>query len=88
MKQEDELRVSFRIVDFDAKRFHTFQEMYHADGWLAATGEGLSLHVETRGPSVAQMPQSILDALARMKSASHPLPDGIGRAVSMSRKKA
>ncbi|MEM6482234.1 MAG: thioesterase family protein [Pseudomonadota bacterium] len=85
VKQSDRLQVSFRVIDFDAKRFHTFQEMYHTDGWLAATGEGLALHVDTSGPNVAPMPTEIQSKLARIKEQSGPHPQGVGRAVSMRR---
>ncbi|MEM6579448.1 MAG: thioesterase family protein [Pseudomonadota bacterium] len=87
VKKEDRLQVAFHVIDFDAKRFHTFQEMYHTDGWLAATGEGLALHVDTSGPHVAPMPEPILSALARMKGASDQAPQGLGRAISMRRSK-
>ena len=32
--------------------FHTFQELYHEDGWISATGEGLTLHVDLTGPKI------------------------------------
>ena len=55
LKLGDKVRCSFRIIDFDEKRFHAFQEMVHEDGWVAATGEGLTLHVDLAGPRVAPM---------------------------------
>ncbi|MBP0614948.1 thioesterase family protein [Jiella mangrovi] len=50
--------VSSRIVGLDAKRLHVFQEMFHVDGWLAATLESLSLSIDQRGesPKVAAFP--------------------------------
>ena len=46
--------------DFDEKRFHVFQELHHVDGWLAATSESLTLHVDMTGPKVAHFPDDIL----------------------------
>ena len=41
------IRVTFQLLDWDAKRLHFFEEMYHADaGYLAATSEQLALHVD------------------------------------------
>ena len=42
----DPIRVTFQLLDWDAKRMHFFEEMYHAEqGYLAATSEQLALHV-------------------------------------------
>lgn len=57
LHENDEVFVTLQILDHDAKRFHTYQELYHADGWLAATAEGLTLHVDQSGPRVAEMPR-------------------------------
>ena len=90
VKLGDKVRSSFWIVDYDENRFHTFQELYHEDGWLAATGEGLTLHVSLNGPKpkVAPMPEPIfgrLKAMARANAAM-PQPDGVGRKIGIKRK--
>ncbi|MEO3414733.1 thioesterase family protein [Roseovarius sp. CAU 1744] len=87
VKLGDRLRASFRILGHDEKRFHSFQELLHEDGWLAATGEGMTLHVDLSGPRVAPMPVEILDRVAAM-AADHarlPRPDGIGGRISLDR---
>ena len=43
----DELRVETRIVDFDSKRAHVYQEMYHDDR-LLATQETLSISFDIK----------------------------------------
>lgn len=85
LKLEDRVRASFRIIAHDEKRFHSFQELYHEDGWLAATGEGMTLHVDLSGPRVAPMPPEILARVAAMAQAdAHlPLPKGVGGRISM-----
>ena len=86
----DQVRVSFRILDHDAKRIHGWQEMHHEDGWLAATLEGLWLHIamagpDNPGPRVSPFPDDVAGKLAAM-AATHgllPLPDGAGRPVGI-----
>ena len=84
----DRVRVSLQLIDHDAKRFHVFQQILHEDGWLAATAEGLTLHVDMTGPRVAPMPDDIAANMARMQ-AEHdllPRPDGIGRTIGIPRR--
>lgn len=84
----DKLYSTVWIVDHDEKRFHTFQELYHEDGWLSATGEGLTLHVDLDGPRVAPMPVAIRDRIAALRAAHAklPRPGGIGRRIGIARK--
>ena len=88
VKLGDRLRSTFYLIDYDEKRFHTFQELYHEDGWISATGEGLTLHVDLDGPKVAPMPPDILGRIAAMAEAHArlPRPDGIGRRIGITRK--
>src|SRR6204780_5479572 len=42
------VRVTFQLLDFDAKRLHYFEQLFHAaEGWLSATSENMALHVDT-----------------------------------------
>lgn len=88
LKLGDRIRVGFHLVDYDEKRIHTFQQMYHEDGWLAATGEGLTLHVDLSGPRVAPMPADILSRVAQMaeEHAELPAPEGVGGRIGIRRK--
>ncbi|MEP2890013.1 thioesterase family protein [Tateyamaria sp.] len=70
----DPVTVTFHLVDFDAKRFHSYSEIWHTDGWLAATGEAMTLHVDQSGPCVAPMPADILANLSRVGAAHSVLP--------------
>jgi len=78
---------TFQLIDYDAKRFHIFQELWHNDGWLAATGEALTLHVDQSGetPKVAPMPDTILQKLAAMKQSQStlPRPERAGRKIAI-----
>jgi len=88
VKLGDKLRSTFYLIDYDEKRFHTYQELYHEDGWISATGEGLTLHVNLDGPKVAPMPTDILDRIGAMAQAHAqlPRPDGVGRQIGIKRK--
>ena len=84
----DRVRCTFRLLDHDTKRFHTWQELWHEDGWLAATAEGLGLHIDMSGPRVAPFPPDIAETLGRWKAASDnlPRPERAGRAIGIPRK--
>jgi acyl-CoA thioester hydrolase len=88
LKEGDRVTVTFQLVDYDEKRFHAYQEMWHEDGWLAATAEGLTLHIDQSGPRVAPMPPEILarfDAM-REEQAGLPRPERIGRHIAIKRR--
>jgi len=83
---EDPVRVTFQLIDYDSKRMHYFEQLFHAaDGWVAATSENMSLHVDMESKKTAPFPAEILRCLARMKAAHAklPLPEAAGRRVAM-----
>lgn len=79
--------VSVLVVAADAKRIHTFKELRHAtEGWLSATSENMSLHMDMTARKVARFPDDIrtrVEALVEAHSAV-PRPDAIGRRIAMS----
>jgi acyl-CoA thioester hydrolase len=84
--EDDPVRVTFQLLDFDAKRIHYFEQLFHAEeGWLSATSENMTLHVDMTAKKVAPFPDSIMRALAAMKAAHDrlPRPDGVGRRIAM-----
>ena len=86
LRADDPVRVTFQLIDYDAKRVHYFEELRHAEeGWLSATSENMTLHVDMTGRKTAPFPDYILARLARMKAAHAmlPLPDGAGRRIAM-----
>ena len=78
----------FQLLDCDEKRLHIFQELYHVDGWLAATAESLALHVDMSGPRVAPMPADIAAGLTAFaaKHGRADRPERAGRAIGITRK--
>lgn len=77
--------VTLHLVDYDDKRLHTYQEIHHAEGWVAATGEAMTLHIDQSGPKVAPMPDDILSRVAAMAAAHQdiPKPDRLGRRIGI-----
>lgn len=86
----DRVTVTFQLIDHDEKRLRAYQEIRHADGWLAATSESLSLHVEMAGPRVAAFPADIAARVEALATAhrSLPMPERAGRAIGIKRKTA
>lgn len=85
---EHKVRSTFQLLDHDEKRIHFFQELSHVDGWLAATSEVLTLHVDMAGPKVAAFPADILAKVEAMRAAHAELavPVRAGRSIGIKRK--
>jgi acyl-CoA thioester hydrolase len=84
----DPVRVSFQLLDFDAKRLHYFEELRHAEqGWLSATSENMALNVNMAAKKTAPFPDNVMARLAQMKAAhaTLPQPDGVGRRIAMAK---
>jgi acyl-CoA thioester hydrolase len=83
------VRVTFQLLDFDAKRLHFFQQLFHAtEGWVSATSENLSLHIDMIAKKTAPFPSDVAKRLAEVKK-SHgrlPQPEAVGRRITMPEK--
>ena len=89
LNAHDPVRVTFQLIDFDAKRLHYFEELHHAEeGWLSATSENMALHVDMDARKTAAFPAEIAARLEGMKAAhaTLPIPDGAGRRIAMPEK--
>jgi len=85
----DPLRVSLQLLDHDTKRLHLFMQMHHAKkGFVAATCEQLSLHVDRGARRAAPMPQHALERVARLQQRHSQLarPDVVGRVIGITRR--
>lgn len=82
----DPVRVTFQLLGHDKKRLHYFEQLVHAtEGFLSATSENLSIHVDMDARKSAALPRRALDRLTKM-AASHaklPRPEAAGRSVGM-----
>lgn len=86
LKLGDPYVVTAQILAFDHKRIQQFQRMYHADsGFLAATAEWLTLHVDLRKRRVAPWPTNILDGISRVAKSQGDwsFPDDAGRTMKI-----
>ena len=81
----DQVRGTFQLIDHDSKRLHAYQELVHEDGWLSATAEVLSLHIDMSGPKVTPFPPDIatsVEELARSHAAMER-PARVGRTIGI-----
>ena len=84
------VRVCFQLLDYDAKRLHYFEELVHAEeGWLSATSENMTLHIDMAAKKVAPWPDDVMERFAKMKDAHArlPIPDSVGRKIAMPAKR-
>ncbi len=86
----DTVAVTFQLLDHDEKRIRAYQEIHHADGWLAATSETLTLHVDMSGPKVAPFPDDVMNKVEAMRAAHAdlPSPQRAGASIAIRRKSA
>ena len=85
----DPVRVTLQLIDSDSKRLHYFLELRHAtEGWLSATSENLSIHVDMASRRVAPFPPDILTNLAILKASHAGLkrPEALGRTIGVQRR--
>jgi acyl-CoA thioester hydrolase len=86
LRAGDSVRVTFQLLEYDAKRMHYFEQLFHAtEGWVSATSENMSLHVDMNAKKAAAFPAEIARCLARMKAAHAmlPVPEAVGRKIAM-----
>ena len=86
LNEGDPVRVTFQLLDYDAKRIHYFEQLFHAaEGWVSATSENMTLHVDMTAKKVAPFPDLVMRSLAAMKAAHArlPRPEAAGRRIAM-----
>ena len=85
------VRVTLQLADFDEKRLHYVMDMREmGEGWIAASAECLSLHVDLSTRKVKPFPADISANLAIMKAAHARMscPPVVGRSISMGKTEA
>lgn len=90
VKPDETIRIATRILDFDAKRFHFFQEMYaEGDDTLRATSENISLHVLHSETRVVPMPDDVQERLRTIWKSHLSLPNApqVGHVIGIRRKR-
>jgi acyl-CoA thioester hydrolase len=80
------VQVTVYMLAADDKRIHTFEELRHAtEGWISATSENITLHIDMEARKVAPFPPDIRARIAGIADvhAALPRPEGTGRKVAM-----
>jgi len=83
------VRSLLQIIAHDEKRIHAFQSLIHAEeGWVAATLESVTLHVDMNGPKVAPFGDDVARRLAQLAQAHAALetPVQAGRSIGLTRR--
>jgi acyl-CoA thioester hydrolase len=71
----DPIRVELQLLDYDSKRMHFFEQMYHAEeGYLAATSEQITMHVDMQTRRSAPFPAQALEHIEALTAAHRGLP--------------
>jgi acyl-CoA thioester hydrolase len=86
LHEGDPVRVTFQLLAYDAKRIHYFEQLFHAtEGWVSATSENMTLHVDMTSKKVVPFPEPAMRALAAMQAAHGrlPMPQAVGRRIAM-----
>jgi len=82
----DPVQVSLLLVAADEKRLHVFEELRHAtEGWVSATSENMTLHMDMTARKVAPFPPDIQSRI-KIVLKDHDCvsrPVGLGRHVAM-----
>ncbi len=90
VKLGDPVRVNVQIIAADDKRIHYFEELRHAEeGWVSATSENMTLHIDMNLRKVAPFPKDIYERVQAVAAAhaKAPQPDGIGRRIEIPKKR-
>jgi acyl-CoA thioester hydrolase len=85
----DRVRVTVQFLDFDAKRVHYVQEMFHADeGWLSCVTENIVMHVDMTAKKSSPFPPDVLEKIRAMHEAHKalPVPPQVGHRIGIPRK--
>ncbi|NRG17859.1 thioesterase family protein [Rhizobiales bacterium] len=89
LQEGDPVRASVQLIDFDEKRAHFYQELHHAEeGFVSATSEQISLHVDMALRNVAPWPDDVLARLRGMRDMHQELgrPERLGRSIGLKKK--
>ncbi len=90
VKRGDPLRFTLQLLDADEKRLHYYFEMFHGtEGYLAATSELISMHVDLDARLSAPMPEAARRRIAAILEAHRDLarPEQSGRVIGIRRKR-
>ena len=82
----DQVEVHFQLLDYDHKRLHFFEQLYHKrEGFLAATSEQIGMHIDMQTRKSAPFPDAVLAKLEALKAAHADLaiPPQVGHVIGI-----
>jgi acyl-CoA thioester hydrolase len=82
------LAISLQLLGWQPKKLNTFMRMYHAEeGFLAATVEWMSLHVDLNTRRAAPMPPEVIDKVEALweQHKDLPRPPEAGKGIALKR---
>jgi acyl-CoA thioester hydrolase len=90
LKVGERVRATVQLLAHDERKLHIFQELHHEEGWVAASSEGLLLHVDLGGPRVVPFPADIAERLQSLQHCHDTLarPADAGRSMALGRSRA
>jgi acyl-CoA thioester hydrolase len=89
LKEGDPMRFEIQLLDIDAKRFHYINCLYHdTDGYLAATGEWISMHMDMRARRPAPFLPDVMEKFEAVMAAHQDIarPVQVGHVIGIPRK--
>jgi len=89
LRAGDPVRVTVQFLDYDSKRVHYVQEMFHADeGWLSCVTENIVMHVDLIEKKSTPFPARVLTMIKAMHEAHKrlPIPPQVGHRIGIPRK--
>jgi acyl-CoA thioester hydrolase len=89
LHRNDPVRITVQFLDFDAKRVHYVQEMFHAEeGWLSCVTENIVMHVDMKQKRSTLFPPEIIEKIRMMHEAHTGLaiPPQVGHRIGIPRR--
>ena len=89
LKEGAPVRVTYQLLDWDAKRIHVFGHMYNGEtGELSATSEQMCIHVDMKTRRAAPFPDDVQAKIASLMESQKdlPRPEQAGRVIGIKRK--
>jgi acyl-CoA thioester hydrolase len=89
LKLGDPMRFTSQLLDYDRKRVHYVNCMYHAsEGYLASTNELITVHVNLESRRSSPMPNDVQARLEHVVQLHRtlPVPPHVGRVIGIRRR--
>lgn len=89
LKVDTPVCLTLQVLDYDEKRLHLHVELFHAtEGFLSATWEQMSLHVDMNTKRASPFPKDVLEEIDQMLQSHKEISQSpvIGKKIQITRK--